>query len=159
MPGSGKSTIGKHIAAELNLAFVDLDHEIEIEAGKTIAEIFSIEGEASFRLRESEKLKTWASADESFVMATGGGAPCYHRGIEIINGSGVSIFLDVSLQVLLKRVEKRNHRPLLQGEEAELSAKLEKLREARLPVYEKATAIVRDPTPATVLEIISRLKK
>lgn len=159
MPGSGKTTLGKQVAAELNLPFVDLDHEIEAQAGKAISQIFADDGETSFRLLESQLLKEWATKADDFVMATGGGAPCFHEGIKIINDSGFSIFLDVPLEQLVKRVEKKNHRPLLRGEHSELHAKLEKLRETRLTIYRLASITLQSPTVQIVLDRIRAIRK
>src|SRR5690349_71191 len=105
MPGSGKSTIGKQLAAALLLPFVDLDHEIERKELKSIAEIFSEKGENYFRHTESQMLQQWAGSARDFVMATGGGAPCFFNGLEIINNSGISVFLDVPVSELLRRIQ------------------------------------------------------
>jgi shikimate kinase len=139
MPGSGKSTLGKQLARKLGLAFVDLDHEIEKAENQRITEIFSNRGEDFFRQVESSFLKRWASSPEDFVMATGGGAPCFHKGMEVINNAGVSIFLNVTPNELLSRTSKNIERPLLKGGAEE---KLTALYEKRLPVYSRATHIV-----------------
>ena len=136
MPGSGKSTLGRQLAEALRLPFVDLDAEIERLEGKAITDVFSQEGEEHFREVESKVLKSWADAPKEFVMATGGGAPCFHQGIDVINASGLSVFLDVSVPELVRRLEKEEHRPLLQ--DADRTRRLEELREKRLPVYQQA---------------------
>src|SRR5688572_8772700 len=104
MPGSGKTTLGKELAAHLFIDFVDLDAEIEKTEQKSIAEIFSRQGESHFRLVEARLLREWAAGSASFVMATGGGAPCFHKGIETINEYGISIFLDCPVSTLIDRV-------------------------------------------------------
>jgi shikimate kinase len=113
MPGSGKSTLGKQLAEELSTDFVDLDQEIEEETGKGVQEIFLQQGEDHFRKIESELLNRWAASSRSYVMATGGGAPCFFQGIDTINQSGLSIFLDVSVDEIMRRLSSSDVRPLL----------------------------------------------
>ena len=153
MPGSGKTTIGKQLASDLALPFVDLDHELEARENKSVREIFSELGEDHFRMLESQLLLEWAGSDKTFVMATGGGSPCFYNGIEIINRSGTSIFLDVPVKDLISRVSKKTDRPLLNiTDEVALRAKLEKLRESRLSVYNKAHIVVQNPSVASLRE-------
>jgi shikimate kinase len=136
MPGSGKSTFGQKLADELQLPFIDLDREIEREEGTSVSIIFSSRGESYFREVESKWLRSWASSKSSFVMATGGGAPCFHNGIRIINESGISVFLDVPARELIRRLEHENHRPLIPAEDKE--KKIEELLATRLSFYNKA---------------------
>src|SRR5689334_5487844 len=95
LPGSGKSTLGKDLADALLVDFVDLDVEIEKQENKIVQDIFREKGEDYFRQVESSVLKVWAASSKSFVMSTGGGAPCFYGGIDVINESGISIFLNV----------------------------------------------------------------
>src|SRR4029453_2479239 len=92
LPGSGKTTIGAALANRLSMEFVDLDKEIETREGNSVPEIFAAHGEAHFRQVESTLLLEWATAQRSFVMATGGGTPCFFDGIDVINKHGLSIF-------------------------------------------------------------------
>ncbi len=147
MPGSGKSTLGKQLAEKLSLNFVDLDKAIEDLEQKDVKGIFREKGEDHFRLVESQLLHEWAGTEQSFVMATGGGAPCFHQGIDIINQTGLSIFLDVSIDILLKRLHANTDRPLLNTTDAkEKDEKLRILRTSRLSCYQQAHVIVVDPT-------------
>ena len=139
MPGSGKSTLGKEVSEALGVQFIDLDHEIENKEGKTIPEIFSQQGEEYFRKLESATLREQSEQHENFVMATGGGAPCFHDGIKLINASGISVFLNVSLSELLSRNEMYKHRPLLQGDAKE---RLKNLYHKRLSIYNQARQII-----------------
>lgn len=145
MPGSGKSAVGARLAVLLRLPFVDLDAEIEREAGMTVTQLFAEKGEPHFRELESKLLKTWAERPYAFVMATGGGAPCFHDGIDTINRSGVSIFLDVPAKVLASRIADQQHRPLVQGSDRE--ATLNALLQQRLPVYKAAQYTVTAEGP------------
>ncbi len=77
LAGSGKTTLGKQLASELDLPFADLDWEIETKENKSVREIFTQQGEDHFRKVESELLREWAGSQKDFVMATGGGAPCF----------------------------------------------------------------------------------
>jgi shikimate kinase len=153
MPGSGKSTLGKKLARELLLQFVDLDAEIEKHSGKSIPEIFLQNGEDHFRRTESALLHQWASGQQDFIMATGGGTPCFYNGIDVINNSGFSIFLDVPLKDLLTRVGAKTNRPLLANAE-EREKTLLKLLETRLPFYKQAKVTLSHPTLDRALEAI-----
>ena len=157
MPGSGKTTLGKQVAAALSLPFVDLDDEIEAHEGKTIPEIFTSRGEDYFRKTESALLQLWATGEKSFVMSTGGGAPCFYDGIEVINRSGVSIFIDVPIDQLVKRVAQKSDRPLLDTKDQdELVQRMESFRRQRLTVYRQAKFVLQNPELADILRKIKR---
>lgn len=148
LPGSGKTTLGKKLANALHLPFVDLDKEIEKTEGKLISEIFSEKKEEYFRQLESRTLKHWCARPDDFVMATGGGAPCFFDNMETINRSGKSIFLDVPASEIVKRmsgagVEKR---PLLatQGRDG-LKDHIEFMRSNRIGFYKQATYTLSGP--------------
>lgn len=146
MPGSGKSTLGSKLAAELLLPFVDLDKEIENHEQKSIPDIFSQNGEDYFRLAESRALHEWAAAAQGFVMATGGGAPCFHNGITVINQTGISVFLNVPVADLLARTEAHAHRPLLNaGDRLQKEERLATLLTKRLEYYNQAAIKVDAP--------------
>jgi shikimate kinase len=153
MPGSGKTTLGKELAAALALEFVDLDKEIENAAGTSIPQIFLEKGEDYFREIESRMLAQWAGSNTSFLMATGGGTPCFYQGMEIINKTGLSVFLDVPVTELIRRVSLKNNRPLLADAEAREKTVLQLL-ETRQPCYRQARVIVSHPTFDSVLEAI-----
>ena len=153
MPGSGKTTLGRQLAGHLHVDFVDLDAEIERVEQKSISEIFREQGEEQFRLTEAKLLRDWAAASFSFVMSTGGGAPCFHKGIEVINEHGISIFLDCTVDDLIDRVKRNRERPLLLSEdEAELKRKLERMLESRLACYHQAKIVLKDPSLHALLE-------
>lgn len=153
MPGSGKSTLGRQVAEMLGLPFVDLDTEIEDREGKAIKDIFSSQGEDYFRQVESQLLREWAGSDKSFVMATGGGAPCFYHGIDVINETGISIFLDVPVNELLRRVSNNQDRPLLTAKDmAEQETRIRSLFEKRIAVYKKAKIVLKNATVQAVLD-------
>ena len=155
MPGSGKSTLGKQLANTLLTKFVDLDHEIELHEQKSVADIFSQSGEDHFRQVESKLLHHFSASKESFVVATGGGAPVFFDGINVINNSGVSVFLDVPIDTLVKHTSNRSTRPLLKNEsEEELREKLTKIRETRLRVYQQARITLQNPNLSSLLKAL-----
>ena len=155
MPGSGKSVIGKQLALQLDLPFIDLDIAIEKAEGKSIPEVFREKGEAYFRQKEAELLRALSSSTAGFVMATGGGAPCFHNGMEIIRQTGISIYLDVSLSELVKRNCKNSSRPLLA--DGNIKDKLSALLESRAAIYQQATFVIRG-NQITVKDIMGLLK-
>ncbi len=155
LSGSGKTTLGKQLAEKLHVPFVDMDWEIEKRENKSVQEIFSEKGQDYFRQLEAEVLREWAGAQQDFVMGTGGGAPCFYDGIDIINQSGISIFLDIPVEELQSRLATATDRPLLNaGDVAEKKNKLLALRIARLPVYKKAHLTIENATLDKLLEAI-----
>jgi len=160
LPGSGKTTLGGALAAALGLPVVDLDAEIEKQEGEAVPSIFSTKGEDHFRQIESRVLREWAGSSQSFVMGTGGGAPCFYQGMDVINSSGISIFLDVPIEEILRRLTTFTNRPLLQAEDDQKKKeKLEALRQARLAVYRQAAITVQNPTLENVQGALTRLRK
>ena len=159
MPGSGKTTIGQELAEKLLLPFIDLDREIEQKERMSIAEIFSTKGEDYFRRIESETLNAFAAGSNDFILATGGGAPCFYDGIIRMNATGLTIFLDVPIEDLIQRT-KRSDRPLLKSDnERELRNRLTELARKRMSVYRKASIIVTHPTAESVLNRLLPFKK
>jgi shikimate kinase len=160
LPGSGKTTIGKQLAKALHLPFVDLDVEIEKAESKTVSEIFEKKKEDYFRKAEAMVLKSFCNSDSDFVMATGGGAPCFFDNMELINRSGKSIFLDVSAREIATRMMKTElaTRPLLaKTTPDEVKDRIEFLRSHRLQFYQQATITLRDDH-ISFDELLSKLK-
>jgi shikimate kinase len=158
MPGSGKSAVGRRLAARLELAFVDADEEIERAAGKPIMDIFKDHGEAYFRDGERKVIARLLTCGPQ-VLATGGGALMAEETRDNIRRSGISIWLKAELPVLMRRVLKRNSRPLLQKDPEGV---MRHLMETRYPIYATADVTVesRDmPHDTIVGEIIEALAK
>lgn len=155
MPGSGKSTVGRPLAQAMNLPFVDLDKEIERQEQRSIPEIFEQKGEAYFRQVESQLLKQWATSNKDFVLATGGGAPCFHQGIDVINQNGLSIFLDVTVAELIRRIGVQAGRPLLGTDDLkQKEEKLATLYANRRAFYLQAKITLEEPSLAQLMEAI-----
>jgi shikimate kinase/3-dehydroquinate synthase len=156
--GSGKTAIGRRLAQRLGLEFVDSDSEIERAAGLTIPEIFARYGEPYFRDGE-RRVMARLLAGGPRVIATGGGAFMSDQTRASIRESGVSVWLKANLDVLWRRVRKRNHRPLLQNADPE--AMLKKLMDERDPVYAQADIAVNSregPHDAVVEDILAALE-
>jgi shikimate kinase len=155
--GAGKTAVGKRLAAKLDLPFVDADKEIEEAAGQSIAEIFAEHGEAYFRQGERKVIARLLEAGPQ-VLATGGGAYMTVETRTIIKERGISIWLRAELPVLLHRVRRRNHRPLLIGRDNEQV--MRNLMAERYPIYAEADITVesRDvPHEVIVKEVTDAL--
>jgi len=155
--GCGKSSVGKRLAFKLNLQFVDADEEIERAAAKTINEIFADHGEEHFRNGERKVIARLLSNGPQ-VLATGGGAFINPETRRRVKDNAFSIWLRAELPVLMRRVMKRDTRPLLREGNPEVT--MQKLIEARYPIYAEADMTVdsRDePHDTIVNEIITRL--
>ncbi len=121
MPGSGKTTIGRLLAKETGIPFYDLDEIIVSTSGKTINEIFNDQGEDGFRRIESKCLSEFVASHSNYILATGGGTPCFFNNMEIINSSGVSVYLKISVKELFNRLKRKiAHRPLLKDKSEQL---------------------------------------
>lgn len=159
MMGAGKSSVGMRLARRLNLAFADADTEIEQAAGMTIPEIFAHHGEPAFRDGE-KKVIARLLEHGPMVLATGGGAYMNGETREAIARHGITVWLKAELDVLLRRVRRRDDRPLLKTENPE--ATLARLIEQRYPVYAQAdvTVVSHDvPQEVMVDEVIGALTR
>lgn len=158
LPGSGKSTLGKELAQQLSLPFLDLDAIIEQTVGQPIRTIFAHQGEEAFRRQEQEALHQAIDQYAVFVLATGGGAPCFFDNMAHMNQRGITIFLDIPIATIVQRMQGQQitDRPLLQELDQErlvqeYTAKFEK----RLPVYQQAHITIDQKT--TLEELIALL--
>jgi shikimate kinase len=113
--GSGKTTVGKLLAEEINVKFIDLDDYIEARLNKKIAHIFETKGELYFRKKESELLNEILDDDRDLVIAVGGGTPCYGANMDtILEKTPLVFYLKLSIASLKERVHKeKDHRPLI----------------------------------------------
>jgi shikimate kinase len=137
--GAGKSSIGKRLAAVLDLPFADADIEIERAAGKTINEIFEENGEAYFRDGERRVIARLLK-EGGKVLATGGGAFMNEETRARISAAGISVWLKADLDLLMARVLRRDNRPLLRAQDPR--AVMQQLIADRYPVYAQADLII-----------------
>ena len=153
MPGSGKSRMAKFISSVTDLSYKDLDDEIERTEGKSIKEIFKNHGETYFRNKETEILKNIIEKNKNLIIATGGGTPCFNHNIDLINKSGLSIFLNTSLDVIVERISRKNKRPLFKNKDVEETVK--KMFQERIKFYSKSKHHVTKNNRDKVLSIIN----
>lgn len=137
--GVGKSSIGRRLATALDLPFRDADAEVEAAAGRTISEIFETYGEAAFR--DGERRVIARLMDEGpHVLATGGGAFVNDETRALIKQRAVSVWLKADLELLARRVARKDNRPLVRGKDP--LAVLAELAAVRDPLYAQADLVV-----------------
>lgn len=139
MMGTGKSFWGSVLAANYNCMLYDLDEVIENEERKTISEIFKHKGEKYFRQLEHDCLKKFEYKDD-FVLATGGGTPCFHNNMQWMNENGITIWIDEPIKILVQRlIPGKAHRPLIKDlNDDDLYNFLSKKLEERYTFYAQA---------------------
>lgn len=140
--GCGKSTVGRNIARALNWKFIDLDNYIQEKDGSSVTEIFKRDGEEVFRLMEKQALDEILQLND-VVVATGGGAPCFHNNMLTMKQAGLTIYLKLSPSGLFQRLlPARKTRPLIADKNAdELLLFIEKKLEEREPFYCQASVV------------------
>jgi shikimate kinase len=157
--GAGKSSIGRRLAQRLDLPFIDADKEIETAAGCTIEEIFERFGEAAFR--DGERRVILRLLDQPpHVLATGGGAFMDPVVRARVGEVAISVWLHADIELLVKRVSRRNNRPLLKG--GDPRTVLERLIEQRYPIYAQADLRIDSadgPPEQTVQKVIDELQR
>jgi len=156
--GAGKTTIGRRLAQALGLPFADADSEIVSAAGASVEEIFAQHGECEFRRGERQVIARLL-AGPPHVLATGGGAFIDPRTRELMKSRAISIWLKAPLDVLMKRVARRDDRPLLKEDDPR--AVMQRLMDERYPIYAEADLTIETgagPHNAAVLEILATLR-
>ncbi len=155
MPGSGKSTIGKALASELDYTFIDLDTNIEANEGATIQAIFELKGEAYFRQIEAQELTRISEKKGDYIIASGGGTPCFYSGLSLMQKTGKVVFINVGAEVLISRLKSDTQRPLLnEGVEK----RIQELNKKRIGIYSKAGIII-NADQLSKKEAINLIKK
>ena len=137
--GAGKTTLGKAFARTMGLTFIDLDWYIEERFHKTIRELFTERGEDAFRDLERRMLHEVGDF-EDVVISVGGGTPCFFDNVDYMNSVGETVFLDVDIRVLFRRLKiAKQQRPLLDGKsDEELMQFIQEALQNRLPFYTRA---------------------
>ncbi|MCE7053226.1 shikimate kinase [Algoriphagus sp. AGSA1] len=141
LPGSGKSTFGKQLAAMLRFPYYDLDTLIEKKYQMKIPEIFTEYGEGKFRMMETRVLQDFLDHKGSYVLASGGGCPCFNDNMDLINQKAVSVYLDVPLEEISSRLggSRTQNRPMFFGlDQGEITLKLKSLLFERGHFYEQS---------------------
>ncbi|HBF29447.1 shikimate kinase [Rhizobium sp.] len=156
--GAGKSAIGRLVANQLGLPFIDTDDEIERVSRMSISELFATYGEAEFRALETRVIRRLLRSGPK-VVSTGGGAFINDKTRRQIERGGISIWLKADLDDLWERVNRRDHRPLLKTENPKQT--LENLMNERYPIYQRAnlTILSRDVRKEVIAaEVLEALK-
>jgi shikimate kinase len=156
---SGKSAIGKSLALNLNLPFIDLDNYIESCEDLLISDIFSKKGEIYFRKKETEYLQELINLKNDCIISLGGGTPCYGNNMDIITNNSKSIYLNASINTIFERLKNEtSQRPLVAtiGKD-NLKEYIAKHLFERSPFYSKASEIVSVDNK-TIEQIVKELK-
>jgi len=156
--GSGKSTFGKNLAEAMSVPFYDLDQVIESKTGMRINEIFDTWGENTFREYEAKELRAFNQIDKPFVLACGGGTPCFYQSMEWMNQHGHTLFLDIPYAEIRNRLEgTEQNRPLYKEHTKEKKVdELHQLYIQRREIYLQAASIL-GPEAQNMDEVIHML--
>ncbi|MEX1190788.1 MAG: shikimate kinase [Brumimicrobium sp.] len=140
--GVGKTSLGKKLANKLNIPFVDTDQLLEDQFKMTISDYFKIHGEEAFRAAEREVLKTVSI--KKAIIATGGGLPCFYDNMDVMNSTGITVFLDRPAKELQQRLSQaKSKRPLIADkDDVAMLEYIENELKSRLPFYQRAKFIV-----------------
>jgi len=155
--GCGKTHWGKILSEKLHVPFFDLDEKIVEHTGKSITKIFEVEREEQFRLIEKDILYLLTENHDSFVMATGGGTPCFFNNIDYLKKQGTVVWINCSTDCLYNRLKKeKDKRPLVAGiPDEELKSYIVKKYSSRKIFYQQATVIL----PEEVITIENLVNK
>ncbi len=153
MPGGGKSTVGKQLARQIGVPFVDSDHEIEQRIGGSIKLFFERHGEDAFRDLETEVIAELIARPGDRVLATGGGAVLRERNRELLHGGTTVLYLRATPEDLFRRLRHDTTRPLLQVRDP--LAKLRELHHQRDPLYRRCAHYVLESARPSVHALVN----
>ncbi len=156
--GAGKTHWGRQLSQKRAIPFFDLDEQVMTHTGKSIDEIFNEDGEEHFRLMEKEVMHIITESHDSFVMACGGGSPCYFNNIDYMNQSGTTVWINAPIETLFQRLlGEKNQRPLIRGlSDQQLRAFIIKKFADRKIYYEQADVVI-DEDPVQLDKLIERI--
>ena len=154
LPASGKSTFGKSIADALSLNHIDLDWVIEAKTNKSVSNIFKLYGEKYFREIERDALHGLLDRSNIVIISCGGGTPCFYDNMSRMNAAGLTIFLDIPVAVIIKRVVDNHDRPLLKAKNLEET--ITQLRTERIKYYQQANLIFNESE--AIEEIVKKVQ-
>ena len=156
--GSGKTYWGKLLSLKLSFPFFDLDDQITSREGKTINQIFNEKGEEDFRMIEKDILYTITESHDNFVMACGGGAPCYFNNIDYMNQSGTTVWINTPIEELCKRLlEEKMQRPLIKELTDEETRIFIQKKFADRKIYYEQANITIDENPIRLEYLIEKI--
>lgn len=155
--GCGKTHWGKLLGIKLGFPFFDLDEKITEHEGRPIADIFKTEGEEYFRLLEKDVLHLLTESHETFVMACGGGTPCFYNNIDYLKKMGTVVWINCSTDCLYKRLlAEKEHRPLISNiANEEMKSYIVKKYSSRKIFYQQAHVIL----PEEIITIENMVNK
>jgi shikimate kinase len=154
--GAGKTSVGKLLAKDLHMTFVDCDHEIEKRTGVSISVIFEIEGEEGFRRRESAILHELVEL-RNLVLATGGGAVLWPENRAALAQNGFVVYLRATVDELWQRTRHDRNRPLLQTDDPR--ARLAELFDQRDPLYREVADVTIETGSQSLRNLVSLLEE
>ena len=161
MPGSGKSTLSKVLSSNFSCESLDLDHLIEKKAGKSIPQLFSEKGEAHFRELEQLELQKLSTYTSNYILATGGGTPCFYNNMELLNKLGITVYLKWATEDLLKNLKNTdlNKRPLFAGlSQSELIDKLSLQLNDRAHFYNQSNITVELDNKSNQQQVLDEIE-
>ena len=156
--GCGKTHWGKILSEKLHVPFFDLDKKISEDEEKSVSEIFETKGEEYFRLLEKEVLHLLSESHENFVMATGGGTPCFYNNIDYLKKQGTVVWINCSTDCLYNRlIKEKNKRPLIKNiSDRDLKSYIIKKYSGRKIYYQQATVILPEEV-ITLENLVSKI--
>jgi shikimate kinase len=148
--GSGKTYWGRQLSTKLNIPFFDLDEKIVEDDGRPVSQIFAEDGEEYFRKLERDVLHLISESHETFVMACGGGTPCFFNTIDYLKKKGIVIWISCSTECLYQRLSKeKNKRPLISSlPDDQLRSYIIRKSSSRKIYYQQATIIINEEDPS-----------
>jgi len=156
--GSGKTYWGRKLSEKLGIRFFDLDEQVEEQAGKSIVEIFDADGEEKFRLLEKEVLHIITESHDSFVMACGGGSPCYFNNIDYMNRQGTTVWINTPLDVIYQRLyDEMDKRPLIRKFTTDQLKNFIGRKFADRRIYYEQASVFIDQQPVELEHIIQKI--